>query len=49
MTEIDTSHEQCLVDALRARDESAFAELVDLHTPMMLRVARGYVASAEVA
>ncbi|KXX62224.1 RNA polymerase sigma factor [Rhodococcus sp. LB1] len=49
MTEIDTSHEQFLVDALRARDESAFAELVDLHTPMMLRVARGYVASAEVA
>lgn len=49
MTEIGTSREQCLVDSLRARDESAFAELVDLHTPMMLRVARGYVASAEVA
>ena len=49
MTEIDTSYEQRLVDSLRARDESAFAELVDRHTPMMLRVARGYVASAEVA
>ncbi|TQC49617.1 sigma-70 family RNA polymerase sigma factor [Rhodococcus sp. WS4] len=49
MTETDTSQEECLVDSLRARDESAFAELVDRHTPMMLRVARGYVASNEVA
>ncbi|WP_370329684.1 RNA polymerase sigma factor [Mycolicibacterium hippocampi] len=38
-----------LIAALRARDESAFAELVDLHTPAMLRVARGYVASREIA
>jgi RNA polymerase sigma-70 factor (ECF subfamily) len=49
MTETDTSHEERLVDSLRARDEAAFAELVDRHTPMMLRVARGYVASNEVA
>ncbi|CAA0109357.1 ECF RNA polymerase sigma factor SigW [Mycolicibacterium vanbaalenii] len=38
-----------LIAALRARDESAFAELVDLHTAAMLRVARGYVASREIA
>ena len=38
-----------LVEALRDRDESAFAELVDLHTPAMLRVARGYVRSREIA
>jgi RNA polymerase sigma-70 factor (ECF subfamily) len=38
-----------LIAALRARDEVAFAGLVDRHTPAMLRVARGYVASHEVA
>src|SRR6476620_7983697 len=38
-----------LVEALKDRDESAFAELVDLHTPAMLRVARGYVVSREIA
>jgi RNA polymerase sigma-70 factor, ECF subfamily len=38
-----------LVQALKDRDESAFAELVDLHTPAMLRVARGYVRSREIA
>ena len=38
-----------LVAALRARDEVAFAAVVDLHTPGMLRVARGYVASHEIA
>jgi RNA polymerase sigma-70 factor (ECF subfamily) len=38
-----------LVAALRAGEESAFAELVDLHTPAMLRVARGYVRSHEIA
>lgn len=41
--------EQQLIDRLRAGDESAFAELVEAHTPMMLRVARGYVASHDVA
>lgn len=38
-----------LIAALRARDEVAFAGLVDRHTPAMLRVARGYVASHEIA
>jgi RNA polymerase sigma-70 factor (ECF subfamily) len=38
-----------LVEALKDRDESAFADLVDLHTPAMLRVARGYVRSREIA
>jgi RNA polymerase sigma-70 factor, ECF subfamily len=38
-----------LVEALKDRDESAFAELVDLHTPAMLRVARGYVRTREIA
>jgi RNA polymerase sigma-70 factor, ECF subfamily len=38
-----------LVEALKDRDESAFAELVDLHTPVMLNVARGYVRTREIA
>jgi RNA polymerase sigma-70 factor (ECF subfamily) len=38
-----------LVAALRAGDEAAFAGLVDLHTPAMLRVARGYVRTREIA
>lgn len=38
-----------LIAALRARDEVAFATLVDTHTPAMLRVARGYVASHAIA
>jgi RNA polymerase sigma-70 factor, ECF subfamily len=38
-----------LIDALRAGDERAFAALVDQHTPAMLRVARGYVPSREIA
>lgn len=41
--------EAALVAALRDRDESAFAELVDLHTPAMLRVALGYVPNHEIA
>lgn len=41
--------EGALVAALRAGDEGAFASLVDLHTPGMLRVARGYVPSREIA
>ncbi|MBX7434814.1 sigma-70 family RNA polymerase sigma factor [Mycobacterium sp. Y57] len=43
------SDEGGLVAALRARDESVFADLVDRHTPAMLRVARGYVATHEIA
>ncbi|GAA1684290.1 RNA polymerase sigma24 factor [Mycolicibacterium murale] len=41
--------ERGLIAALKAGDESAFAQLVDQHTGAMLRVARGYVASTEVA
>lgn len=44
-----THDETALIAALRARDEASFAELVDLHTPSMLRVARGYVPSAAIA
>lgn len=38
-----------LISALRMGDEATFARLVDLHTPSMLRVARGYVPSREIA
>lgn len=48
MTSMATD-EADLIAALRARDEVAFAALVDQHTPAMLRVARGYVASHEIA
>ncbi len=41
--------ETALVAGLLARDESVYAELVDRHTPSMLRVARGYVRSHAVA
>ena len=41
--------ETALIAALRARDEAAFAHLVDQHTPALLRVARGYVPSREIA
>jgi RNA polymerase sigma-70 factor (ECF subfamily) len=44
-----TFDESDLIAALRHRDEVAFAELVDLHTPSMLRVARGYVRTHESA
>ena len=45
----ETVDESALVAALRDGDESAFAQLVDQHTPSMLRVARGYVPSREIA
>jgi RNA polymerase sigma-70 factor, ECF subfamily len=41
--------ESALVAALRAGDERVFADLVDRHTPAMLRVARGYVRNHETA
>jgi RNA polymerase sigma-70 factor, ECF subfamily len=41
--------ETTLIAALRAGDEAAFAQLVDQHAPAMLRVARGYVPSREIA
>ena len=45
----DTMDEAEVIAALREGDESAFAQLVDQHTPSMLRVARGYVPSPEIA
>lgn len=41
--------ERDLIAALQARDEVVFARLVDQQTPPLLRVARGYVASREIA
>ena len=46
---VATVDETALIQALRNGDETAFAMLVDQHTPAMLRVARGYVPSAEIA
>jgi RNA polymerase sigma-70 factor (ECF subfamily) len=45
----ETVDETTLVVALRGGDEAAFTQLVDRHTPSMLRVARGYVRSHEIA
>jgi RNA polymerase sigma-70 factor (ECF subfamily) len=45
----ETAEETAVVAALRGGDEVMFAKLVDQHTPSMLRVARGYVASHEIA
>ena len=44
-----TRDDATLVAALKEGDESAFCELVDLHTAAMLRVARGYVPTREIA
>jgi len=41
--------ETALVVALRDGDEAVFAKLVDQHTPSMLRVARGYLPSHQIA
>jgi RNA polymerase sigma-70 factor (ECF subfamily) len=41
--------ESAFIAALRDGDEAAFARLVDEHTPSMLRVARGYVHTHEIA
>jgi RNA polymerase sigma-70 factor (ECF subfamily) len=46
---IATVDEATLIAALRDRDEAAFAQLVDQHTPSMLRIARGYVPNHEIA
>jgi RNA polymerase sigma-70 factor (ECF subfamily) len=45
----ETVDETALIAALRHGDEAAFAQLVDQHAPSMLRVARGYVPSREIA
>lgn len=44
-----TVDETALIAALRAGDERVFADLVDQHAPSMLRVARGYVPSDQIA
>jgi RNA polymerase sigma-70 factor, ECF subfamily len=44
-----SAEERRLVEALRAGDEDAFVELVRMHGPTMLRVARLYVSSGAVA
>jgi RNA polymerase sigma-70 factor, ECF subfamily len=41
--------ESGLIAALRDGDQTVFAQLVDQHTPSMLRVVRGYVPSREIA
>jgi RNA polymerase sigma-70 factor, ECF subfamily len=46
---IATADESTLIAGLRDGDETVFAQLVDRHTPSMLRVARGYVPSHEIA
>ena len=46
---IATVDESSLIAALCDGDEAAFAQLVDKHAPSMLRVARGYVPSREIA
>ena len=38
-----------LVAALRRGEEAAFAELIDRHSPAMVRVAQSYVPSRAVA
>src|SRR5258705_13730029 len=45
----ETVDETALISALRDGDDVTFAQLVDQHTPSMLRVARGYVPSHEIA
>jgi RNA polymerase sigma-70 factor (ECF subfamily) len=44
-----TVDETALTAALRDGDEAAFAQLVDQYAPSMLRVARRYVPSPEIA
>lgn len=46
---VPASNDAALVRALRARDEDAYLTLVHRYTPLMLRVARGQVASRAVA
>lgn len=41
--------EEALITALRQGNEAVFAQLVDQHSASMLRVARGYVPSHEIA
>ena len=43
------SDETAIIAGLRAGDEAVYAQLVDRHTPSMLRVARGHVRTHAVA
>jgi len=45
----ESADESALIASLRDGDETVFARLVDRYTPAMLRVARGYVPSHEIA
>ncbi len=45
----ETVDETALIAGLRDGDDTSFAQLVDRHTPSLLRVARGYVPSHEIA
>ncbi len=45
----DSADESQLIAALRAGNQTAFATLVERHTPALLRVARGYVANHSIA
>jgi RNA polymerase sigma-70 factor, ECF subfamily len=47
--EVATDPDADVLARLRAGDEAAFAELVDLWSPAMLRIARGYVATPQSA
>lgn len=44
-----SAEDEHLVAALRAGDETSFMTLVELHGPVMLRIARAYVGSPAVA
>jgi RNA polymerase sigma-70 factor, ECF subfamily len=46
---IQLESEACLIDALRAGDECAFAALIDTHHAPMLRIAKSYVRDRSVA
>jgi RNA polymerase sigma-70 factor (ECF subfamily) len=46
---VSTLEERRLVEALRARDEAAFARLVEEYTPALLRIARLYVPTRALA
>ncbi len=47
---VDTEGDESgFIDRLRARDERAFAELIDTHSRSMQRVARAYVSTDAVA
>jgi RNA polymerase sigma-70 factor, ECF subfamily len=49
MSEMTLTEETELIARLREGDETAYAELVDKHTPSMIRVARGYVPNHQIA